>query len=112
MITPIDQADVAHAVGEERLERRVGVGLLLPPVADQREGADADQLPADDHLQRVLGQDEEQHRRGEQRQEGEVVGVAPVAADVVGREDVDQQRDERDDDQHQRRLTVDAACRP
>ena len=67
MITPIEQADVADAVGEERLERGVGVRLLLPPVADERERAEADQLPADDHLQRVLGQDEEQHRRGEQR---------------------------------------------
>ena len=41
---------------------------------------------------------EEQHRRGEQAEEGEVVGVAAVAGDVVGGVDVDQQRDERDDE--------------
>ena len=41
-----EQADVADAVGEERLEGGVGVGLLLPPVADERERADADELPA------------------------------------------------------------------
>ncbi|MEI2697487.1 MAG: hypothetical protein V9E94_03725, partial [Microthrixaceae bacterium] len=102
-----EQADVADAVGEERLERGVRVGFLLPPVPDQREGADADELPADDHLQRVLGEHEEEHRGGEQRQEGEVVRVAAVAVHVVGREDVHEQRDQRDDHEHEHRLAVD-----
>ena len=47
------EADVADAVGQERLEGGVGVGLLLPPVADQHERTDADELPAHQHLQRV-----------------------------------------------------------
>ena len=101
------EADVAHAVGEEGLEGGVGVRLLLPPVADERERAEADQLPAHDHLQRVVGQDEEEHRGGEQAEEGEVVGVAAVAGHVVGGEDVHQQRDEGDDHQHQRAEAVD-----
>ena len=48
-----EQADVADAVGDERLERGVGVRLLLPPVADEHERADADELPAGEELQRV-----------------------------------------------------------
>ena len=73
------QADVADAVGEERLEGGVGVRLLLPPVADEHERAEAHQLPADEHLERVLGEHEEQHRRGEQAEEGEEVREAAVA---------------------------------
>ena len=61
-----DQADVAGAGGEERLEGRVGVGLLLPPVADEHEGAQPDELPSDEQLERVVGDDEQQHRRGEE----------------------------------------------
>ena len=41
-----DQADVAHAVGDEGLEGGVGVRLLLPPVADQRERAEARPAPS------------------------------------------------------------------
>ena len=62
-----EQPDVAGAGGEERLQRGVGVGLLLPPVPDQHERAQTDELPADEQLQRVVGDDEQQHRRGEQR---------------------------------------------
>ena len=59
-----------------------------------------DQLPAGEQLQRALAHDQPEHRGGEQRQEREVVGVAPVAADVVGAVDVHEQRDQRDDEQH------------
>ena len=50
MDTPIDDAHVAHPVGEEGLEGGVGVVLLLPPVADEHERAHSDQLPAHQHL--------------------------------------------------------------
>ena len=52
------QPDVAGAGGEERLERGVGVRLLLPPVPDQHERAEADELPADEQLQRVRRDDQ------------------------------------------------------
>ena len=39
------EADVAGASREERLDGGVGVRLLLPPVADEHEGAHADELP-------------------------------------------------------------------
>ena len=95
-----EQAHVAHAVGDERLEGGVAVRLLLPPVPDEHERADAHQLPADDELQGRLGHDQAEHRRREQGQEGEEVRVAPIAGHVVGRVDVHEQRHERDDEQH------------
>ena len=59
-----------------------------------------DQLPAREELDGALAHDQAEHRGAEQRQEGEVVRVAAVAADVVGAVDVHQQRDEGDDEQH------------
>ena len=77
------QTDVARTGREEGLQRGVAVGLLLPPVTDQHERADADQFPADQELQRVVGDHEQQHRRREQRQRGVEVGEAPIAAHVL-----------------------------
>ena len=48
-----DQAHVTDTVREERLEGGVGVLLLFPPVPDETERTDADQLPAHQHLQGV-----------------------------------------------------------
>ena len=53
-----EQADVADAGGEERLQGGVGVLLLLPPVPDQDERAEAHDLPAEQQLERVLGDDQ------------------------------------------------------
>ena len=92
-----EQADVADAHGEERLERGPGVGLLLPPVPDQHERAEAHDLPAEDELDHVLGEDHHEHAGGEQRDGGEEVGVAAVAAHVLERVDLHEQRDEGDE---------------
>ena len=102
-----EKADIADTVGDEGLQRSVAVGLLLPPVTDQGERTHADEFPADDHLENVVTEDEEQHRGGEQRQEREEVRVAAIAADVIRRVDVHQQRDHRDDEQHHHAEAVD-----
>ena len=101
-----DEAHVADAVGEEGLEGGVAVLLLLPPVADEGERTDADELPADEHLQRVRAQHVEEHRGGEEREEGVVVREAHVAVEVLGGVDVHQQRDDADGDEHHRRQAV------
>jgi hypothetical protein len=77
------EADVTRSGGEERLEGGGGVGFLLVPVADELEGAEPDQLPADQELEQVVGHDHEQHGGGEQRQGGEEVGEADVAVHVA-----------------------------
>ena len=95
-----EQADVADADGEERLQRGAGVGLVLPPVADEHERAQAHDLPAEDELDHVLGEHHHEHPGREQRDGGEEVRVATVAAHVLERVDLHEQRDERDEEQH------------
>ena len=102
-----EQADVADADGEERLEGGPGVGLLLPPVPDEHERAEAHDLPAEDQLDHVLGEDHHEHAGREQRDGGEEVGVAAVAADVLEREDLHEQRDEGDEEEQHHRQAVD-----
>ena len=111
MLDADEQADVADAHGEERLQRGAGVGLLLPPVADQHERAEAHDLPAEDELDRVLGEDHHEHAGGEQRHGGEEVRVAAVAADVLERVDLHQQRDERHEGEQHHRRARRSGCR-
>ena len=49
------------------------LAALVPLVveADQQIRADADQFPAHEHLEQVVGQDQVEHREAEQRQEQE-----------------------------------------
>ena len=108
MITPHEQTDVAGAGGEERLQRGVGVGLLLPPVPDEHERAQADELPADEQLQRVVGDDEQQHRRGEQaraRRRSRCSGGRRACTRVEYM--CTSSEIERDDEHHHHRETVD-----
>ena len=92
--------------------------LLLPPVPDQHERAEAHDLPAEQQLEGVLGHDQVQHAGREQAEEGEVVGEADVALHVLDREDVHEQRDDRDHDEQGHRQAVDVGadaerrCRP
>src|SRR3954452_10121888 len=46
---PQQEAEVAHAVRDERLLARVGVRLLAVPETDEQVAAEADSLPADEH---------------------------------------------------------------
>ena len=63
-----------------------------------------EQTPTSSHTTRspelLLATTGSEHRGGEQRQEGEEVGVPPVAGHVVGGVHVDEQRHQRDDQQH------------
>ena len=63
-------------------------------------------------LQGGAGRDHDEHGRGEQRQGGEVVGVAPVAPQVLERVHVDHQRDEADDEQQHHGEAVDVDPEP
>ena len=86
------------------------LAALLPPVPDQRERAEADELPADEQLQRVVGDDEREHRRGEEAEHRVVVREADVVVHVGGGVDVHEQRDQRDDEEHHHREAVDAGA--
>src|SRR5207302_7667606 len=101
------EAHVANASGDHCLDGGVGVDLLLPPVADQHERAHADQLPADQQLEGVVGHDQVEHGRREERQGGVEVREAAVAVHVADRIDVHHQRHGRDDDDHHHGQAVD-----
>ena len=101
------QADVADTGGDEGLDGRRRVDLLLPPVADEHERAHADQFPPDEKLQGVGRHHQHQHRRREQRQRRVEVGEATVAVHVAERVHVHHQRHERDDEQHHHGQAVD-----
>ena len=58
MMMPIIRPMSPVRVVRNALSAALEFSLLLPPVPDQRERAEADAFPADEHLQRVVGDDE------------------------------------------------------
>ncbi len=104
---PEHERDVADPGRDERLDRRAGVDVVLPPVPDQQVGADAHDLPPDEELEQVVREDHDEHRAREQRQDDVEPREADVALHVAERVHVDAQRDRRHDDDHHRRETVD-----
>ena len=78
-----DEAGVADAVDDERLVRRVAGARPLVVEADQEERADADQLPADEHLEQVVREHQVEHREAEQRQVQEEPAEPAAAVKVV-----------------------------
>jgi hypothetical protein len=97
-----DEPPVADAIGDERLPAGVGGGFLLVPIANQEIRAEADALPAHEHHQEVVSQDEHEHEETEQVQIAEEAGdaAAGLVGHVGGRIDVDQRADAGDDEDH------------
>ena len=77
------QAEVADAVGHERLVGRRRVGRVPVPEADEQVGREADALPADVEQQVAVGQHEQQHRRDEEVEVGEEAPLVGVGVDVA-----------------------------
>ena len=100
------EGDVPRLGGDERLDGRVRVLLLLPPVSDQEVRADPHQLPPDQELEEIVRNDQVEHGGGEQGQCSEVPCVAPVAVHVGGRIDLHEERHQGDDHEHHGRQTV------
>ena len=102
-----EQTQVTQAGDQECLLGGRRGGGAVEPEADQEVGGEADQLPEDEQHQQVVGDDQTQHGGREQRHVGEVAAVAAVIAEIAGRVNLDQQRDEGDDDQHDAGESVD-----
>jgi hypothetical protein len=101
------EAEVAHAVDQERLhvgEDRAGP---LEPEADQQVRHQAHRFPAEEQLQEVVAHHQHQHAEGEQRDVAEEALVARVLGHVADGVDVHQQRDEGHHDHHHRGQLVD-----
>ena len=103
---PDQEAEVADPVDDERLHPGVGRPVLLVVEADQQVGAEPHPLPADEHHQEVVAQDQQQHRPHEQVEVDEVALVALLVGHVADRVDVDPEADEGDDEHHHRRQRV------
>ncbi len=106
-----EQADEERHVaelGDQEGLQGGGAGLGgLPVVADEEVGADAHDFPADQQHDQVAGVDDQEHRGGEQGDEGRVRGVARVVAQVARRVDLHAGRDEGDQDGDERGEAVD-----
>jgi len=102
------EAEVADAVHDEGLVAGRRVVELLVPEADQRPRAEADTLPADEHEEQVVAEDERQHGEGEQVEIREEAPERRVVVHVAGGVEVDQPADAGDHQDHHRGERVDA----
>jgi hypothetical protein len=101
------EAEIADAVDQERLEVGEDRRRLLVPEADQQVGHQAHRFPAEEQLQEVVAHHQHQHAEGEQRDVAEETLVAVVLVHVADGVDVHQQRDEGDHHHHHRGQLVD-----
>jgi hypothetical protein len=102
------EADVAHPVDDESLDRRRAGGGPLIPEADQQVGDQPHALPAEEHLQEVVGRDQRQHEEGEKAQVGEEPRPVRVVRHIADGIDVDDGGDRGDDHEHHRGQLIDA----
>ncbi len=107
---PEQEHDVPHPGDDERLFRGARRARPLVVEADQEVGTDADELPEEEELEQIVGEDEPRHRGQEQRELGVVPREAPVLVHVPDRVEHHEEADHRHDDQHQRRDRVDQSA--
>jgi hypothetical protein len=72
---------------------------------------DAHQLPEAEEQEQVVGQDQPEHREGEELEEGEEAGEPLVAVHVPDRVEVHEEGDDRHHDEHRDRQVVEGDAR-
>ena len=72
------------------------------PVVNEQVGAEADELPKNEHHEKIIGEHDAEHRKHEDGETAEVAGLGRVFVHVAEREDVNAETDDADDHQHQR----------
>ncbi len=108
-----DEAEVAHAVRDERLHGGVGGVLLIEVEADQQVGAETDEFPEDEEEQQAAADDEAEHTEAEEAEVGEEpmelhlsADFVAVAGHVTDAEEVDPARDEGHHEVHDDRERI------
>ena len=91
-------SEIADAVGDEGLLRRVASLLPANVVANQQVRAETDSLPTHKEQEQVVGQHQRQHHEHEEVEIGEEAVVARVSVHVAGGIDVNQQTDAGDEE--------------
>ena len=94
------ESKVADPIDDEGLLARFGGRSPAVIMSNQDIGADADQLPKDEHHDKVVRQDDAEHREEEKRQPGEVTPIALFMSHVADRVDEDQGSNRIDHDKH------------
>ena len=107
-----EQGEPAGRGDQQRLERRGSGGAAVVLDADQQVGGDRRQLPRGEHRDQVVGDDDAEHRPGEQREQtGEAIDAVTAGrtlrwryvvgwGEVVPRVGDDREADPRDDQHH------------
>jgi hypothetical protein len=104
---PEKEAEIADPVDDEGLHgRRVG-GFLVVPEADEQVAREAHALPAEEHLDQVVGGHQHEHGEGEERQIGEEAGPVRVLVHVADGIEVHEGRHAVHDHEHHDRERVD-----
>jgi hypothetical protein len=104
---PDHETEVADAVDEEGLLRRVGGRGFVIPVTDEDVRADPDEFPEDEHHREIVREDDAGHREEEERKAREVARLALVVLHVTEREEVHEETDRADDQHHPAAETID-----
>src|SRR5687768_7566732 len=104
---PQDKTKVADAVDDEGLVAGDGVVGILVPKADQKIGAEADTLPADEQQQQVVGHDQHEHEEDKEIQIDEKTRHPFVVSHIAEGVDMNQKADARDNQQHDRSQRID-----
>ena len=90
---PDQEPEIPDPVDDERLAPRVGLLLVGEPEPDQQVAAEAHALPADEHRDQVVAEDQGEHRGDEQVQIREVAPIPGILVHVPDGVDVDEESD-------------------
>src|SRR5579883_231653 len=95
------EGGIAESCHDECLGSGANIGWVLIPEANEQKTAEANAFPSQVQQQKIVRQDEHEHRRYEEVHVGEEARVAFIVLHVLGRVEMDQKTNEGDDEQHQ-----------
>src|SRR5205823_2944985 len=101
-----EESEISDAVDDESLLSGVGVDLVVEPESNQKIGAEADSLPANEQDRIVRAEHQHQHEEDKQVEVREEPRVAWVVTHVADAEDMDQCADTGDDEYHHHRQLI------
>ena len=90
-------APVADAVHDKRFFRRFSRFVAFDVITDEQVRTQTHAFPADEHQQKIIRQNERQHREHKQIQIREKAIKTFIAVHITGRKNVNQQTDKRNE---------------
>ena len=96
---PEGEADIANAIGDERLLACEAGFALGVPEADEQVRREADELPRREDDEQVVRENQQEHREHEEVEIGEEAPIAGVVTHVANAVEMDKRTHRRDDDQ-------------